>query len=79
MKEDSQRRKVKMSGIHRVLPLMAKSTNGIISTVAGASMFVAMPIADSSSGQEVDLKLKYFKKENKDNLSLEDLFLNFCQ
>ena len=58
----SSKRKVKMSGIHRGLPLMAKTTNGILSTVAGASMFIAMPVADATSGQKVNLKLKYFKK-----------------
>jgi len=61
-KEKSSRRQVKMGPVHRVLPLTAKVTNGIISTTAGASMFIAMPIADKMSHQKVDLKLRYFAK-----------------
>lgn len=60
--DNAEKRQVKMGSTHRVLPLMAKTTNGIISTLAGASMFIAMPLADKSSNQKVDLKLKYFSK-----------------
>ena len=61
-KENNSTRKVKMGAMHRVLPITAKVTNGALSTLAGASMFVAMPVADKLSHRKVDLKLKYFTK-----------------
>ena len=55
-------RKVKMGTAHSILPIVAKGTNGILSTVAGASMFIVMPIEDKNKDRKVKLKLRYFEK-----------------
>ena len=51
-----------MNTQHRTLPILSKLTNGIISTTAGASMFIIMPAVDMAFNDKVKLKLKYFQK-----------------